>query len=66
MKNGAIVLSKEEWKTWSSPVGAQVNGIWANNSTGSDIKSVCRSYDQKFLAVGDNYGMIKVFQYPVV
>ncbi|GAB9469886.1 hypothetical protein Gpo141_00007149 [Globisporangium polare] len=49
------------WATWSCPFGWPVQGIWA---PGSDINAVCRSDDKSVVATGDDFGLVKLFQYP--
>lgn len=52
------------WATWSCPYGWPVQGIWAPGSDGSDINAVSRSDDRDVVATGDDFGLVKLFQYP--
>lgn len=48
--------------------GWPVQGIWpsANNIQLSDIDAVDRHVSNKVLATADDFGLIKLFRYPVV
>ena len=41
-----------------------MQGIWAENSDGTDINALNKSPDDKLLATSDDYGRIKIFRYP--
>eukprot|EP00163_Fabomonas_tropica_P034258 TRINITY_DN93_c0_g1_i1.p1 TRINITY_DN93_c0_g1~~TRINITY_DN93_c0_g1_i1.p1 ORF type:complete len:2052 (-),score=797.91 TRINITY_DN93_c0_g1_i1:729-6884(-) len=57
-------LQGAEWATWTCVLGNGVSGIWPKYSDNTDINSVDRSVDQKTLATGDDFGLVKLFAYP--
>ena len=40
------------------------SGAWSNLSEGEDINTVARSHQKDLLAVGDNQGVLRLFQHP--
>ncbi|KAK1947175.1 Echinoderm microtubule-associated protein-like 6 [Phytophthora citrophthora] len=54
----------ELWHTMTSTLGWSVQGIWEAESDGTDVNAVDRSNNGKFLASGDDFGKVKIFQYP--
>jgi hypothetical protein len=44
---------------------AQVKGIWPEGADGTDINDCERSHDGELLATSDDYGLVKLFKYPV-
>lgn len=58
-------LKDEEWTTWTLPIGWPVQGIWPPCSDGTDINAVARSDDQKLIATVDDFGLLKLFRFPV-
>jgi len=72
-----MILRNEKWHTWTSILGWPVQGIWTENSDGTDINCCERSHqifsakDQPpdnyyLLAVGNDYNEVKVHRYPCV
>jgi microtubule-associated protein-like 1/2 len=43
-----------------------VQGIWPPLADGTDINAVDRSHSGKVLASADDFGLVKLFNYPVV
>ena len=64
--SGASKLKDAEWATWTCVLGWPVQGIWPAFADGTDINAVDRSPSKRFLALSDDNGKIKVFNYPVV
>ena len=60
------VESDTEWATWTCILGFPVMGIWPDSSTGDDVNSVDRSRDGAFIVTGDDFGEVKLFNYPCV
>ena len=58
--------STRQWATQTCILGWPVQGIWAPGMDGSDINSVDRDTRGKLLASGDDFGQVKLFNYPVV
>ena len=53
-----------EWDTHTLPLGWSVQGIWPSGVDGSDINAVDRSRDYNFVASADDFGDVKIFNYP--
>ena len=64
--SGASHLRDTEWATWTCVLGWPVQGIWPAFADGTDINSVDRSKSKKLLATADDFGKIKLFNYPAV
>ncbi|EEY63980.1 microtubule-associated protein, putative [Phytophthora infestans T30-4] len=60
----ATTFRDEIWHTMTSTLGWSVQGIWEAESDGTDVNAVDRSNNGKLLATGDDFGKVKVFQYP--
>ncbi|ETP32383.1 hypothetical protein F442_18894 [Phytophthora nicotianae P10297] len=60
----ASTFRDEVWHTITSTLGWSVQGIWEAESDGTDVNAVDRSNNGKLLATGDDFGKVKVFQYP--
>ncbi|KAG3029619.1 Echinoderm microtubule-associated protein-like 6 [Phytophthora cactorum] len=60
----ATTFRDEIWHTMTCTLGWSVQGIWEAESDGTDVNAVDRSNNGKFLATGDDFGKLKVFQYP--
>ena len=59
-------LKDTNWATFTSILGWNVQGIWPKESDGSDVNAVSKSHSGKYLASGEDTGLVKVFQYPCV
>lgn len=62
----ATAVRDTEWQTWTCTLGWPVQGIWPAESDGTDINSVARSNSNKFVATADDFGRVKVYNYPVL
>ncbi|GMF47257.1 unnamed protein product [Phytophthora fragariaefolia] len=60
----ATSFRDELWHTMTSTLGWPVQGIWEAESDGTDVNAVDRSNNGKLLVTGDDFGKVKVFQYP--
>lgn len=43
---------------------AAVLGVWPDGSDGTDINSLCRSHNERVVAVADDFCKVHLFQYP--
>lgn len=53
-----------QFPNWRCFLGWPVEGIWADTETGTDLHRVSQTGD--LLAVGDDYGKVRLYQYPVL
>ena len=55
------------WTTFNCTLGWPVQGIWPPHNDGAVVNACCRSNSWKtvpVLATGDNYGRVRLFNYP--
>jgi WD40 repeat protein len=57
-------INMEQWSTWSTPVGWEVQGIQSYYREKSDLKLVKTSSDKELVIVADKFGMVKLFDFP--
>lgn len=63
---GASQNRDEIWESWSCIIGWPVQGIFPDASDGSDVNMVDRSANRDVLVTADDFGKVKLFNYPVV
>lgn len=54
----------EKWATWTSATGWTVRGINQVTENPEFITNVNRSQDQKYIAVGNSWGLLELYRYP--
>ena len=57
-------LCDESWDSWTCPLGWPVRGIWPAGAEGTEINAVHRSSLNEYVAAADDFGKVKVFNYP--
>ncbi|KAM4642300.1 echinoderm microtubule-associated protein-like 2 isoform 2-T2 [Discoglossus pictus] len=55
-----------EWENASCTLSFHVLGVWPEGADGTDINSVTRSHDRKLLATGDDFGGVRLYNYPCI
>lgn len=58
-------MKDTDWFTWTCKIGFPVQGIYPGVD-GTDVNTVDRSKNRKFLATGDDFQLVKLFKYPSV
>ncbi|XP_033734062.1 echinoderm microtubule-associated protein-like 6 [Pecten maximus] len=58
-------IEKFDWMTWTSVLGHTTEGVWPPKSDVTDVNAVCVSSDKSVIATADDFGFVKLFQYPV-
>jgi len=64
--NRQSMLRDAEWAQWTCPLGWHVLGIWDPNYDQTDVNSVCQSMRGDVVAIGDDYGGVKLLRFPSV
>jgi WD40 repeat protein len=62
--NGATATRDLEWATQYVKLGWHVMGIFPAGVQFSNIKGVARSPDGKFMATGDDWGQVNIYNFP--
>ncbi|GMI28049.1 hypothetical protein TeGR_g2361, partial [Tetraparma gracilis] len=66
LTSGASSLRDAEWKTFTCTLGWPVQEIFPPGADGTDVNSVMVGGEKKLVVTGDDSGVVKVFNYPVV
>ena len=59
-------LRDVRWRTWNCTLGWASQGLWTKALDGMEIASVDRSESEKLLAVGDEFGRVRLYNYPCI
>lgn len=62
----APAIERVDWQTFTGVLGPTVKGIFPPNSDITDVNATCRTRDYSILATGDDFGAVKLFDYPVL
>ncbi|XP_077142509.1 echinoderm microtubule-associated protein-like 2 isoform X1 [Ranitomeya variabilis] len=70
-ESGKQIVSAEsvrnvEWENASCTLSFHVLGIWPDGADGTDINAVIKSHDRKLVATGDDFGGVRLYNYPCV
>ncbi|NXL27479.1 EMAL5 protein, partial [Glaucidium brasilianum] len=58
------VIDRITWATWTSVLGDEVMGIWSRHAEKADVNCACVSHSGINLVTGDDFGMVKLFDFP--
>ncbi|KAG8014924.1 Echinoderm microtubule-associated protein-like 6 [Nibea albiflora] len=58
------VFERITWATWTSILGDEVLGVWPRNTEKADVNCACVSHTGLNLVTGDDFGLIKLFDFP--
>lgn len=69
MTGGQLMTSTDKvrnisWYTWTCILGNEVNGIWPKYTTINDVNSVDATFKRNLCATGDDFGLVKLFNFP--
>ena len=62
--NKTSMLRDVQWAQWKAVLGWPVMGIWDPGYDQTDVNAVCQSHKGDVMALGDDYGQVKLFQFP--
>lgn len=57
-------IDRITWATWTSILGDEVVGIWSRHAEKADVNCACVSHSGISLVTGDDFGMVKLFDFP--
>lgn len=61
---GSTEARQLQWATETSVLGTNAMGIWPPHSDVTDVNACAKSHDGAVLATGDDFGLVKLFEYP--
>lgn len=59
-------VERLQWSTFTCVLGPTVKGVFPPGSDVTDVNASCRTKDCSLLASGDDFGFVKLFEYPVL
>ena len=57
-------IISQKWHSWTSVLSPLCEGIWPPTSDVTDVNASHLSSDGKLIATGDDYGFVKLFEFP--
>ncbi len=57
-------VEEVEWHSWTCVLGPSIQGVWPPYTDVTDVNAACVSHDGRVIATGDDFGYVKLFQYP--
>jgi hypothetical protein len=57
-------LKDVQWATDTCRISFNSVGIWPEGADGTDINNCARSHDGSLLVTGDDFGTVRLYQYP--
>ncbi|XP_068760512.1 echinoderm microtubule-associated protein-like 6 [Montipora capricornis] len=58
-------VERLQWSTFTGVLGPTVKGVFPPGSDVTDVNATCRTKDCSFLASGDDFGFVNLFEYPI-
>ncbi|CAF1944366.1 unnamed protein product [Rotaria magnacalcarata] len=58
-------IEKMDWFTWTGVLGLVCEGVWPPATDVTDVNSTDLTKDKQILATGDDFGLVKLFEFPV-
>lgn len=58
-------VERLQWSTFTCVLGPTVKGVFPPGSDITDVNATCRTKDCSFLASGDDFGFVNLFEYPI-
>jgi WD40 repeat protein len=62
--NRTALMRDVPWAQWTCNLGWSVTGIWDPDYDQTDINGACQTHEGDLIALGDDYGMVKLLRYP--
>lgn len=57
-------VEKQKWHSWTGVLGVTCDGVWPPKCDVTDVNASALSRDGRLLATGDDFGFVKLFEYP--
>ena len=57
-------IEKFDWHSWTSVLGVTCEGLWPPKCDVTDINATCAASDMSVIATADDFGFVKLFNYP--